>query len=65
MNRSEYTPQKSWKYRSIEKQILSQLTDALILHKMKTGHKGNYDVAPLTFDKDWSIVIKEKHTTKK
>lgn len=65
VNRSEYTPQKSWKYRSIEKQILSQLTDALILHKMKTGHKGNYDVAPLTFDKDWSIVIKEKHTTKK
>lgn len=65
MNRSEYTPQKSWKYRSIEKQILSQLTDALILHKMKTGHKGNYDVAPLTFDKDGSIIIKEKHGIKK
>lgn len=39
--------------------ILSTLQDALILFKMKTWNKGDYDVANLRFTKDWKIITRK------
>lgn len=51
------TDQKQWKHRKLIKNTLSQLTNALILFKMKTGNKGDYSVKPLAFNEDWEIVV--------
>lgn len=55
-NNEKLTQQKQWKHRKLIKNTLSQLTNALILFKMKTGNKGDYSVKPLSFNEDWEIV---------
>lgn len=50
--------------------ILSTLQDTLILFKMKTWNKGDYEVANLKFTQDWKIITRKgsrkyKELTKK
>lgn len=51
------TDQQQWKHRKLIKNTLSQLTNALILFKMKTGNKGDYNVKPLAFGEDREIIM--------
>ena len=39
---------------------ISELQNLLILHKMKTGYKGESMTPPLRFNKDWKIVVSKE-----
>lgn len=61
---NKYLSKKHWDYRKYEKKILSALTDALILHTMKTGNNGKTDLPPLKVNEEWQIVKSRKITDK-
>lgn len=50
-----HTPEKRYQYKNIEKKIVADLTDALILHKMKLPNGGKYDLGSLYFDDNWEL----------
>lgn len=52
----QHTPEKARTNRGLERDILSALNDAYILHKMKHIRGKNFDHGMLKFDENWQII---------
>lgn len=62
-NHKNRSAKDSWKFRKLDAQIISELTAALVLFKMKTGNSGNYRVRNLRFDTNRKII--QQNSTRK